>query len=322
MAFNTGTVPLTQALPWSDDDDDSTDSCIVVTDSVETDGRFLLYTLASQALAGSTTAATSNKTPGTTSSASVLWLACGPITETLVATALRKMGCDAALSYLKMQSNDCSNNGTSEWKRPLAIHSILTDLSKNDALDVFDEETYLKNLYDRIQKWCQYGCLVEDNAPSSDTSKRIIIVDDVSSLANSFGDRLVYFFLHYLRQSLGSSSQLIVRCSNDMDRDAYSKQEEGGEAGVHANQNKVDDWVGAGGRSKQSSVERIPWERNVVELLADWVVDVVPLASGYSREAHGRLVYTHVSSALPPAVPVVMNYCLQDTSVSAIRLRR
>jgi hypothetical protein len=161
MAFNTGTVPLTQALPWSDDDD-STDSCIVVTDSVEMDGRCLLYTLASQALAGSsTTAATSNKTPGTTSSASVLGLACGSITETLVATALRKIGCDAAASYLKMQSNDCSNNGTAEWKRrPLAIHSILTDLSKNDALDVFDEETYLKNLYDRIQKWCQYGCCV------------------------------------------------------------------------------------------------------------------------------------------------------------------
>jgi hypothetical protein len=318
MAFNTGTVPLTQALPWGNDDD-STNSCIVVTDSVETDGRFLLYMLATQALAGST-ATSSNKTPSTTSSATVLWLACGPLTETLVATALRKMGCDAAASYLKMQSRSVtSNNDTAEWKRPLAIHSILADLSRNVALDDFDEETYLKNLYDRTKKWC--GCLVEEDEPSRDSSKTIIIVDDVSALANIFGDRLVYFFLHYLRQSLGPSSQLIARCSNDMDREAYSGQGEGVEAG-DANQNKVDDWVGAGGRSKQSSVEKIPWERKLVELLADWVVDVVPLASGYSREAHGRLVYTQVSSALPPAVPIVMNYCLQDTSVSAIRLRR
>lgn len=268
MAFNTGTVPLTQALPWSTDD-----HCILVTDSVETDGRFLLHTIASQAL---------------NSKRNVLWLSCGPATDTLVATALRKIGCEAAASYLK-------SHRSTEWRQPLAIHSIMVDLPNSQD----DSQVYLRNLYQRIKESC-----------STDSNNTTIIVDDISALGNLLGERLVYFFLSYLRALPDCS--LVLRCSNDIDKESYQEEDL---PAVHASR-KVD-WVGAGGRRMQQ-VATIPWERTLVEF-ADWIVDVAPLASGYSREAHGRLVFT--ARAAAPKEPLVMNYCLQDTSVSAIRLR-
>lgn len=268
MALNTGTVPLSQALPWSDPP-----SCILITDSVETDGRFMLHTIATQA------------------QNDVLWLACGPLTDTLVATALRKMGCEAAATYLKIKPS------ANEWKRPLAIHSVTNDLATS-----MDEqstgEVYLKNLYKRIKEWC-----------SDSTTTTTIIVDDVSALSNLFGERLTYFFVAYLRTV--PHCQVVLRCSNDIDKEAFQEEEL---PSVHPSR-KVD-WVGAGGTRVVAASQ--PWERTLVEF-ADWIVDVVPLASGYSREAHGRLVFTSSSGA---ESSLVMNYCLQDTSVSAIRLQR
>ena len=273
MAFNTGstgTVPLTEALPW----DAAGEDCIVVTDSVETDGRFVLHTIASQALA---------------IKQNVMWLSCGPVPEALVGTALRRMGCESAASYLKQTMRRI------EWKHPLAIQCIMLDLQTSKL----DSEQYLKGLYQRVKEWC-----------SSDSNNTTIIVDDASVLGNLLGERIVYFFLSYLRAL--ESCRLVVRCSNDIDNS--SNQEEDSS---HANSRRKADWVGAGGR--QSQVERVvPWERSLIEL-ANWIVDVVPLASGYSREAHGRLVFTARAAASGQAL--VMNYCLQDTAVLAIRLR-
>ncbi|KAI2496913.1 hypothetical protein MHU86_17606 [Fragilaria crotonensis] len=271
MAFNTGNVPLTEVLPWSTDGED----CILVTDSVATDGRFMLHTIAIQALA--------NKDK-------VLWLSCGPVPESLVATALRKMGCEAAASYLKRTTR------STDWTHPLAIHCVMVDDLPTSPLD---SELYLKNLYQRVQEWCL-----------SDSNNTTIIVDDASVLGNLLGDRTVYFFLSYLRAL--NSSRLVVRCSNDMD--SISNQDD--DASVR-NPHQSADWVGAGGR-RTHAVTVIPWERKLTEF-ANWIVDVVPLASGYSREAHGRLVFTARAAISEPAL--VMNYCLQDTAVSAIRLR-
>ena len=270
MAFNSGNVTLTEALPWSTDGED----CIVVTDAVATDGRFMLHTIAGQALA--------NKQK-------VLWISCGPVPETLVATALRKMGCEAAASYLKL------NTRSTEWRHPLAIHCVMVDVPTSPL----DSQLYLKNLYQRVKDWCM-----------SDSNNTTIIVDDASVLGNLLGERTVYFFLSYLRAL--DSSRLVVRCSNDMD--SISNQEDD-VSGTNTHQHT--DWVGAGGRRMHAAAV-IPWERNLIEF-ANWIVDVVPLSSGYSREAHGRLVFT--SRALIPEPMLVMNYCLQDTAVSAIRLR-
>jgi Elongator subunit Iki1 len=269
MAFNSGTAPLSQELPWSTDD-----HCILVTDSVETDGRFLLHTIASQAL---------------NSNRNVCWLSCGPVTGTLISTALRKIGCEAAAAYLKLPKS-------TEWKHPLAIHCVMVDLPNSHH----DAPTYLKNLYHRLKDWCSSD---PDNATT-------IIVDDVSALGNMMGERLVYFFISYLR-SLPNCT-VALRCSNDADKESHQEEHHAG-----MNSSRKMDWVGAGGR-RMREVTTIPWERTLVEF-ADWVVDVVPLASGYSRETHGRLVFTARTPTLKE--PLVMNYCLQDTGVSVIRLR-
>ena len=89
------------------------------------------------------------------------------------------------------------------------------------------------------------------------------------------------------------------------------------------------------------------WERNLVEL-ADGIVDVMPLQSGFSLEAHGRLVFTErkggrgwrdaasvsggrrvpstarptsSSAAGAPAFLTTVNYCCEDSSIKAFRLR-
>lgn len=270
MAFNIGTAPLSQELPWSSDA-----HCVLVTDSVETDGRFLLHTVASQAL---------------NSKRNVFWLSCGPTTETLIATALRKIGCDAAAAYLKSPKSI-------EWRPPLAIHCVMVDLP-NSHHDVPTE--YLKNLYLRVKDWCS----------SDSNNAKTIIVDDVSALGNLLGERLVYFFISYLRSL--PNCMVALRCSNDADKESYQEEHLAG-----INSSRKMDWVGAGGR-RMREVTIIPWERTLVEL-ADWIVDVVPLASGYSRDTHGRLVFTARTPA--PKEPLVMNYCLHDTGVSVIRLR-
>ena len=71
----------------------------------------------------------------------------------------------------------------------------------------------------------------------------------------------------------------------------------------------------------------------VVGAGVDTIVDVIPLISGYSREAHGRLVFSECpggrgwgdsSKQQPQSASwnkLVINYSLNDNGVRAIRLR-
>jgi len=304
MSIGTGKIPLIQALPWFSPVSSSNElegkQFILVTDSVDTDGRFLLYAQASQTLL----LFQKKKQEGVDmeSSPAVLWISCGTLTESLVASSLRKMGCEAASNYIRGPRDK-----TNLWKGPLSIHSIMTELVKEEK-DISDgrNDLCLKNLYKRIKNWAAQFC-------NSTATRPLIVIDDASALGNMFGERLTYFFLSYVRSI--PHINIIVRCSNDIDKELYVEQDL---PSVHPSR-KVD-WFGAGGQRRefnQLSPTEASWERTLVEL-ANWVVDVVPLASGYSREAHGRLVVSAIPSGEPP---LVMNYCLQDTSVSAIRLK-
>jgi len=181
---------------------------------------------------------------------------------------------------------------------------------ETDESGEFDTELFMKELYHSIRTWIQ-----SDEATSGD----LIVLDDVSGLASLVGERLTYCFLLSLRALVKrtKSCTLLIRSSHDYDMDILKEQDT---SSVRAGGSRNVDWVGAGGASDAPIY--IPWERSLPEL-ADTIVNVEPLASGYSREAHGRLVFVSqpqgdVSSSL---TPIVMNYCCQDTSVSAIRLR-
>lgn len=275
---SSASVPLMDALPWPHSDNNT---CWLVCDSVETDGRFLLHSLATCTLK---------------QAQKVYWLACGPWTSQLIATALKKMGCDAASLYLR-----------DSFSGPLHIQSITVDIATKleEHNDEFDVEVYIKELYRSIDTW------IHQNADHG----ALIVIDDASALACLVGERLTFCLLQSLRALQARNNfNFILKCSQDYDMDMLqqedtSKVRPGGSPNV--------DWVGAGGGTSNDAVLYVPWERSLVEL-ADTIVNVEPLASGYSREAHGRLVVMDSSSFM---TPIVLNYCCQDSAVSAIRLR-
>jgi hypothetical protein len=302
-------VPLTEALPWPSPPP-SDGRLFLVCDSIETDGRFLLHTLCSQVLSSSV------------SQKGVFWVACGPWTDVLIATSLKKMGCEAAASYIR----------DSNKHHPLTIRSVPVDIvTRMEENADFDAELYVKELYHSIKSW---------------TGGDWIVIDDASALATLVGKRLTYCFIMSLRalankrrrRTTKSSVSIMVKCSHDYDMEIQREQDT---TSVRAGGSRCHvDWVGAGGgggRGVSSGHDVCPWERALVEL-ADGIVNVEPLASGYSREAHGRLVFCTKGRGWGPSnnnkmlqttqdppsslIPLVLNFTCQDTTVSAIRLTR
>jgi len=108
------------------------------------------------------------------------------------------------------------------------------------------------------------------------------------------GDTLVYCFVESLitlihrRLEAPEDLGLILRCSGDVDQMLH--RIEGTEGTDQTG------WFGAGGLSHREAVRDalrggslVPWERAIEESV-DAIVDVLPLPSGFSREAHGRLI--------------------------------
>jgi hypothetical protein len=363
--MNASSVPLEEALPWSIEKART----VLIYDSVETDGRFLLYTLAKQVLttpATTTTATTSgggswNSEAGP-ASGRVLWLECAPVSNQQVATGLKKIGCDAAATYLRGHNNNprSSTLSSSSALSPLTIRSLgvevgasvmsSTSLDGNiDGAKTAEEtvkwngEAFLIGLYKQVKQWLAE----EQKHPDRRRLPSWIILDDVSSLAMMLGDsRPVYKFV----DSLNGLSSLIgfglaIRCSHDVDQEFYKQKQLDGQ-----NRNNNDNaanvgWVGLGGLCNNDNNNQIhgyvPWERYLTEL-ADGIVDVMPLTSGYSREVHGRLIFTvhpvgrgwnepsvgagggtrrnnHDNGLLWTSLAI--NYAIADNGVRAIRLR-
>lgn len=234
-------------------------------------------------------------TKALSSKQSVYWLACGPWTDKLIAAAMKKMGCEAAASYTRDSSSSS----------PLNICSVTVDMSARlESSEDFDAEVYVKELYHSIRSWVQ-----------TRNGAALIVVDDASILASLVGERLSYCFLLSLRALVKrTNNNLLIRCSQDYDLDLLKEEDT---SSVRPGASRNVDWVCAGGAIHDAPIH-IPWDRGLPEL-ADGIVNVEPLPSGYSREAHGRLVF--VSNDESTTRPIVMNYCCQDTSVSAIRLR-
>jgi hypothetical protein len=339
------TVPLDQALPWSPE----VARKILVCDSFETDGRFLLHTLAAQVLNNNNNNNSKNATTTTTSSR-VLWLSGSPITDRQVATAMKKIGCDAAAAYLRDPSSSNSNKNLTI--RPLATE-IATQCLKDEN---FDGEVFLKDVYKQVKTWLVQQQQQQQEQQQTETSKDPrpcwIFVDDVSSLAAMLGDDafLVYRFvdsLGALAARLGTFG-MVIRCSHDLDHQTLHSKKQDSNNGDDVQDNSG--WMGAGGLAHKEQLKHnqqtwIPWERSL-ESCVDAIVDVVPLTSGYSREAHGRLVFsecpggrgwgdsssisTHSSTSAKQQMTqgaswnfnkFVINYCLNDNGVRAIRLR-
>ena len=308
-AAGTGSIhtPLQDVCPWQDENE-----TVLVCDSVESDGRFVLCTLALQALAAAQSSSSDEK------NGRILWLCCSPVlTDQLTLNALKKIGCNKLATGGASLPESSSAGQTSEAKAGIAplltIRSIPTLLEQSilNNLEDFEEEDFVKEIYRQVKNWL-----------AGQDSRTWVILDDVSTLAALVGERLTYGLILSLRAHLSKSTYpcgLALRCSGDADIEA---------AGLTVPRSS--DWFGAGGNvatnaSNSKEPNNAPWERSLVEL-ADTVVDVVPLASGYTREAHGRLIFTsrttttNANNVVAGATSVVFNYCLTDSQVLAIRI--
>jgi hypothetical protein len=270
---------------------------------VEANGRFVLCSAASQVLAAG---------------GRLLWLCCSSFTDQLVLTALHKIGCDKkALQTAVLPESGRTAGSDDDDDARLTIRSIpaLIDgeiLKKGGAGDDgdgaidFNEEMFVKSIYREIREWLS-------NA-ETDVPPCWVILDDVSALAAFVGERLSYALtasLHALSVQQQDLFGLVVRCSHDRDHEEVAAAAAGGHHHHHQ-----PDWIGAGGRPTSTNEEKAvvpPWERSLVEF-ADTVVDVVPLESGYARDAHGRLIFSQASSH------AVLNYCLTEDKVLVLRI--
>lgn len=305
-------VPLEEVLPFSP----KIPRKVLVCDSIETDGRFVCYTYAKQAV---------------NATCPVLWLLGTPVTESQVATGLKKMGCDAGASYLREGPLTSAGGNKSLTIRSLASEIATATLELKEGED-WSEEAFLKNLYQQAKKW-----LLEKLELASITGSPCwLILDDMSTLSTILSESLVYQFvdtLIALVSRLGKMDQvgILIRVSHELDQALLNQSEE-------EFAKDQSGWVGAGGLAhrlgrRQDQQDWIPWERSLLESM-DGVVDVLPLKSGVSREAHGRLIFSEVpsgrgwsksnantSNAGSAWNKLLFNYCIHDNGVKAIRLR-
>lgn len=371
-------VPLADVLPWSDTHL-TAGQTILICDSTETDGRFLLHTLASQFIKSHSTDTTTMTTAASaggsskilpTSSAKqqrneqqqqhnkVLWVACGPLTEQLILSALKKIGCDLPIS--SSYPHDLKHAP----KKQVQVINVMLELieliqtrrdhesgnEEDRPMNTDDEECYeicLKRIYQRIRT-----SLLDDNrsttsstttssssddsnlsTPVSSSSNVLIILDNVSLLSTFFGPRLVHAFIQKIRaliqknpacspqsSSSSSSSSLALLCSHDIDQEQYITKASQEKKNTSVSGGTKSQYIGGGGRGilldskelsllEQNALYELQhggggeddneahgniascWERHLVEL-ADGIVDVVPLASGFARDVHGRLIFT------------------------------
>jgi hypothetical protein len=328
MNPGSSTTPLTEVVPWTV----RNPRTILVGDSVESDGRFVLFTLAAQVLAAADESKGNINSNSNTNSKSkpgrILWLSTGgPWTERLIANALKKIGCDAANNYLRTLENKSLELqvAADQGSPPLTIRSIAQDISRRVETDGenIDFELLTKQIYREAKQWLQ-----EQSGSSSEESVPWIVLDDVSALGALVGERLAYGLVLSLNalSTHTDSFGLMLRCSHDLDQE-LSKDSATGASADQPN------WVGAGGQGHRYSNEEVAWERSLVEMV-DGIVDVLPLASGYTREAHGRLIFTACpggrgwsddskgrTTTLSEGSTLVFNYCLTDSKVQAIQIR-
>lgn len=346
-------VNLIDVLPWGDNPPISIHSkTTLLCDSVETDGRFMLYTMAFQCLSPSHTSKDAfggGSSESTSKITHVVWINCGIRTDDQIRSAMKKIGCDVR-----------SSNG-------LDIVNVNFSFSHSACVDEKSSELYLDdNLKTTFQK---VSCIVKEQ------KQVLIIVDDATTLSNIYGVSKTLGFLQSLRSLLQRQTQsnvekecsvpngLVIRISHDFDQEQFYQSQAAFDKNVTGNQTL--NYIGAGGRAMSlklgvgnseheiSMLEAmcafefnfIAWERILVEI-ADGIVDVLPLSSGFSKDVHGRLIFTQrlggncwkdgFQNTNPISSPDttdgisnnrsifstnIVNYFCNDAGVRAIRLR-
>jgi len=356
MSLTSSTVPIQDVLPWGDFPIHG-GRTILIHDSVETDGQFLLYTIVRQYLTWSLPLTNTKKSMEDTATSQwihnialgmkrrrVVWITCGTSTPTQIHSTLKRMGVAVCDNSIKVSLTASQPIESSEaWNRNKRyIHNVnvisipeemgAQYLSGNNQGDEWNAETYLRDLYRRIQTWVLNSNEDRlDNTTNSEPSPTtvLIILDQLSSLATMVGSTLALKFTLILQEwmnqhtKLGNISHpviynnlfvsgLVISASQDIDQEYYLSMIQGQKNKNVTGGGPKSEWIGAGGcidgggyienggekwthwdEDRARYFIQGPddaWERLLVEL-ADGIIDVIPLSSGYSRDVHGRLVF-------------------------------
>jgi hypothetical protein len=290
--------PLSQVLQLINND------TILVTDSVSCDGRFVLYTIAADVLNNThrwcnrpATIGTDTKEPN--GNPGVLWISCTSTTDESILNTLKKIGCDKTLL-----SSACVEGEEPLSAQPnrLSIFSVINQFEVSLMnTNVFNEENFMKSIFQQIK-------LRVAALRNSNVDPICVVLDDVFDLAALVGGGLVYALLISLI-SLKSSEKhqfgLFLRSSNDADLRTAGKSLHG---------MSTPEWLD--GRDYHLPCTTLSWEQGILEL-ADTIIDIAPLRSGYSREVHGRLTFSRRS---PETISASYNYCLNENQVSVMHL--
>ncbi len=215
---------------------------------------------------------------------------------------------------------------------PLQIMNIMHELSEhylssenihgNDDDDVPSNEeesrnlfmeTFVKNKYLQIREWINQQR--SNNNNNNTIVHPLIIIDNVSLLSNQIGSKLTHLLLQKIQSILkgsptsSSSSPPPLGCltilhSNDFDQEYSLQSTQQSKRNTNVTGGKIIQYIGGGGRGILCDSEEMAvlnqrmvyeleyvWERCLVEM-ADGIVDVMPLKSGFARDVHGRLVFT------------------------------
>jgi hypothetical protein len=272
---------------------------ILVTDSVSCDGRFVLYTIAAAVLS-------KNMNPSLYQSpfvaksvklhpkkSRVLWINCTSVVNESIVHAFKKVGLERDVISSILIGGPAKQRF--DGSERLFIHSVASSIAEANVQ--VDDITSVNALYLLIKDF------VSKRDDNSINDPIVVVLDDISALSALFGERLVYSFVLSLNSPSRSSSHpfgLVVRCSNDCDVDA---------SGVYATSQI--------GSDNSSATGDVPWERSLVEL-ADSIINVTLLPSGYSRDVHGRLTLSGRSAET--SFIGTYNFCLTDNQVLLKRL--
>lgn len=256
------TRSLADVLPWRPGtkiQNKEEAQSILVTDTVSNDGRFLLYAHTSAILQQQ--------------EASILWLSGGPWTISLIEHAVEQYGGKSGTSgrdpVAPLSGNQIKN---------LSIRSLAVELAEQQLEGDISTEHFLRTLLKDIRKWVQ------------DQEKNCwILLDDLTALSSMLqSTRLVYALVLSL-QALSNTTEkelkrkvhILMRCGT-----SHIPSVEGATPSP-ASTEPIEAWLGDSATTTVEH-EQPPLDVCLTELV-NWIVDVTPLVSGPTREAHGRL---------------------------------
>ena len=141
----------------------------------------------------------------------------------------------------------------------------------------------------------------------------LIIIDNVSLLSNQIGSKLTHVLIQKIQNLLLKTYNqgcLTILCSGDFDQEYYLNSTQQSKRNTNVTGGKIIHYIGGGGRGILCDSEDMAilnqrmmyefeyiWERSLIEMV-DGIIDVMPLASGFARDVHGRLVFTERPGSL------------------------